>query len=999
MTEYQLEQKLINWFRGNGYEYIHGKYLTPWSGERESLKHTILRKRFINAIKRLNPSLTDAQAEEVYRKIIDLDSPDWNIKMFNFYKYLSEGVKISYRENGEEKSKSVRLIDFDSPENNDFLIVNQFEVEFQYSKGLRRPDFIVFINGLPLVIGELKSVWEGQNFRDAFKDHEEKKKDIPQLYTYAQVLVIADGYTTKVGSPTSGIERFFYWEGIESDDDLKPIGESRDSFIFEYKGEEITSLEALVRGLFNKERFIEYLRDFIVHEKTSQGYIKKIAMYHQFYAVKKAIERSKETIKAKKPEDKRIGVVWHTQGSGKSLTMLFYTKKALRELNNPLIVLITDRRELDQQLYETFSKYIKSVYKAESIEDLKKKLQTQRGGVLFVTIQKFSKKLGNLEPLNERHDIIVIADEAHRSQYRELAQNMRIVIPNASFMGFTATPIELGDRSTTAVFGKYISVYPMDKARRHGVVVPIMYETRLTKLHLTEEFINEDFEELEEDSQDEKKRRLFNKLESIILSAEDRLRKIAKDIVEHFNERDKEYKGKGMIVTLSRKIAVKLYDEIKKLPDAPSVEVVISGSKSRDEEIFHLHIRTKKELEELARRFKDPKSDPKLVIVVDMWLTGFDVPPLHVMYIDKPMKGHTLFQAIARVNRVYKGKPAGLIVDYIGITDDLAKALSIYAQEDIVETVTDLKEIIRNLKEKYDIVSSMLNGLVFDSNNEIEMMKAYERLTSDEKTKKKFVKECAALEKLYKIASHHPEAIKMKNDIKFFSKVRKMILGISKRTYGRDYETIEKEISELISQNIIADEPIDIFSLFGKDKAELTVFDEAFIQKLRETPYKNFAIDALSKILSDKIRIYVRRNPKRYLSLYEKIKEIIERYHNRILATAKILEELIRLSQELKNLIEEEKQFSPIEALVYDYLKDYVKNETNLRKIALALAEDLKETLNSDEWKGVPELEAKIRNKIREKLRTTLGYKYTQAKKIAEEMLNYFKTVESVSFI
>ena len=779
-------------------------------------------------------------------------------------------------------------------------------------------------------------------------------------------------------------------------DDLKPIGESRDSFIFEYKGEEITSLEALVRGLFNKERFIEYLRDFIVHEKTSQGYIKKIAMYHQFYAVRKAIEKSKETIKAKKPEDKRIGVIWHTQGSGKSLTMLFYTKKALRELNNPLIVLITDRRELDQQLYETFSKYIKSVYKAESIEDLKKKLQTQRGGVLFVTIQKFSKKLGNLEPLNERHDIIVIADEAHRSQYRELAQNMRIVIPNASFIGFTATPIELGDRSTTAVFGKYLSVYPMDKARRHGVVVPIMYETRLTKLHLTEKFINEDFEELEEDSQDEKKRRLFSKLESIILSAEDRLRKIAKDIVEHFNERDKEYKGKGMIVTLSRKIAVKLYDEIRKIPDAPSVEVVISGSKSRDEKIFYPHIRTKKELEELARRFKDPKSDPKLVIVVDMWLTGFDVPPLHVMYIDKPMKGHTLFQAIARVNRVYKGKPAGLIVDYIGITDDLAKALSIYAREDIVETVTDLKEIIRNLKEKYDIVSSMLYGLEFDNDNEIELIKAYEKLTSDEETKKKFVKKCIALEKLYKIASHHPEAIKIKNDIKFFSKVRKMILGISKRASGKEYEEIEKEISKLISQSIIADEPIDIFSLFGKDKAELTVFDEAFIRKLREIPYKNFAIEVLSKILSDEIRKYARRNPRRYSSLYERIKEIIERYHNRILATAKILEELIRLSQELKNLIEEEKQFSPIEALIYDYLKDYIKNETNLRKITSTLGKELQETLSSNEWKGIPELEAKIRNKIREEIRTTLGYKYSQAKKIAEEIVNYFKTVELV---
>ncbi|GAB6066260.1 HsdR family type I site-specific deoxyribonuclease [Aquifex pyrophilus] len=992
MTEHQLEQLLIGWFKNNGYTYVHGRELLPAKGERESLRHVVLKKRFISSIKRLNPGLRDEEAEEVYKKVLDLESPDWNVKSVNFYRYLTEGVKINYvDERGELRSKQVRLIDFENPYNNDFLIANQFEVEFQYQRGFtRKPDFVVFVNGLPLVIGELKSLANGQNFRDAYKDHEEKKKDIPQLYAYAQILVISDGYITKVGSPTSGLERFFYWEGIESDDDVKPDPEKRDSFIFRYKGEELTSLEVLVRGLFKKERFIEYLRDFIVHE-TDKGVVKKIAMYHQFYAARKAIENSRKAIEGK---DKRIGVVWHTQGSGKSLTMLFYTRKVLRELGNPLIIFITDRRELDEQLSKLFEKHIGTVERAESIKDLKEKLSTKRGGVLFVTIQKFSRRIGELKPINEREDIIVIADEAHRSQYRELAQNMRIVIPNASFMGFTATPVELHDRSTTAVFGNYISIYPMDKARRHGVVVPIMYESRLAKLHLTNEFIDEEFEELDEETKDEQKAKLLRKLEKIVLSSEDRLRKIAKDIVAHFNERDKEYKGKGMIVTLSRKVAVELYKKIKEIPEAPSVEVVISGSKSRDEEELKPFIRNAKQLEQLANDFKDAKKDPKLVIVVDMWLTGFDVPPLHVMYIDKPMKGHTLFQAIARVNRVYPGKPSGLIVDYIGITDDLAKALSIYASEEIAETVTDIEKIVNEMKERYDVVSSMLSGINFDPNNQLALIKAYERLQEDEERKKDYIKNSTYLEKLYKMVSHHPAAIEIRKHVNFFTKVRKMLITLKRERAEKSIEEIEKEFHELISQSIIADEPIDIFSLLGREKGELTLLDEEFIKKLRESEYKNFAMDTLAKILNDQLKIFTTRNPKRYKTITEKLKEILEKYHRRLLKSAEVIDELIKLTLELKKLYKNEKtlNLSPLGILVYDYLKDYIDDEKSLFDISSHLEEELKSVINSPDWYEIPEKVSRARSIAKIKLQKVVGYK--KAKTIAESLISYLQDVK-----
>jgi len=611
--DYMVEQAAINWLKGLGYSHIHGSKLSPEDGERESYRHVVLKRRFIQTIKRINPWLTDELAEEVYKKVVELEHPDFVVKGKIFYDFLTNGVKITFKEGKEEKTKIVKIVDFEKPENNEFLAANQFTVEYQYEKEMhRRPDLVIFINGLPLAVFEFKSFNANETSRDAFNDHKTKMEDIPQLYAYAQVLVASDGFETKYGSPTSDWDRFFVWEGILSDDDVEVEEIEEGHFRYFFKGEELTSLEVLLKGLFRKNHFLEYLEDFILYEQSGKTYEKKIAIFHQFYTVKKAVEKTKECVlEGKKPEERRIGVVWHTQGSGKSITMLFYARKVLKikEFENPLLLFITDRRNLDEQLHSLFS-FMPIVKRAKSIKELQELIRTQAGGIIFATIQKFGKKNEEEYPfLTDRRNIIVIADEAHRSQYRELARNLRKAIPNASFMGFTATPIELQDRDTYLVFGAPIGIYSMDKARRHKVVVPIYYEPRLSELHLTHEFIDEEFEELSEFMSPEEKealKRKFARLERLILNPE-RLSKIAKDIVEHFNKRYQEIEGKAMVVTISRKVAVMLYEEMVKQPNAPSLAVVISGNRSKDPEEYWQHLRNRHELEELLVISKIPK--------------------------------------------------------------------------------------------------------------------------------------------------------------------------------------------------------------------------------------------------------------------------------------------------------------------------------------------------------------------------------------------------------
>lgn len=1003
--DYLVEQPAINWFKEIGYLYVPGSELIPENGERESYRDVILKKRFIQAIKKLNPFLTDNLAEEVYKKFRNIDHPDFIIKGKIFYQYLTEGVKITYREGKEEKTRLVKLIDFKNPENNEFLVANQFKVEYYSQNSLhRRPDLVVFINGIPIAVFELKSFNSHQTAQHAYNDHQVKMKDIPQLYLYSQVIVASDGYETKYGSPQSGWERFFYWDGIFSDDDVKKEEIEKGHYRYFYQGRELTSLEILIKGLFRKEHITEFINDFVFYDITDD--VKKIATYYQFYAVKKAIEKTKKCIfEGKTPEERRIGVIWHTQGSGKSITMLFYARKVLKELGNPLLIFITDRRELDEQLYSLFSQ-LPIAKRAESIKDLQDAIKNTAGGIIFSTIQKFSERDQDYPLLTERRDIIVIADEAHRSQYRELARNLRKAIPNASFLGFTATPIQYEDRDTYLVFGEPISIYSIDKALKDGVVVPILYEARLVELHLTNEFIDEEFEEISEGLEEEEKERLkakYARLEKLILNPE-RLEKIAKDIVEHFSKRLIEVKGKAMVVVISREVAVELYNKIKEIPNAPSVAVVISGNKQKDPEKFHPHIRNKHEMEELLSNFKNPDKDPKMVIVVDMLLTGFDVPCLHTMYIDKPMKNHTLLQAIARVNRVYKDKPGGLIVDYIGIADDLKKSLAKYTLEAIGQFFTDIKSVIAQLKEEYDIVSSMFYGINYKNWRNLDpqqlsdlTVSAYNLLDTEEK-KKNFIKHFLALKKLYTIASPHPETIKIKDDIRFFEMIKKMIVKYSITISKEIARELEYEINQLISKSISAQEPVDVFSLLNKEKPDISILSEEFLSQIKEIKQKNYAVELLAKLLNDEIKVKMIKNPYRYKSLYERLKELIEKYNAKILEASEIIEKLVEIARELGEKIQEDKRLDLTEeelAFYYFLLnKGISENYEEVKEIAKLIVEKLGGYVKIDDWNKKETIKAKIRKALKDVLRERLEkYNYDYISKIVNELLELAESI------
>lgn len=1017
--DYLVERSAIDLIKELKYSYVHGSDLSPEKEERESYRQVILKKRFIESIKKLNPWINNIIAEQVYKKITEIEHPDFIIKSKLFYEMLVGGVKINLREKGKEKTKLVKIIDFENPEENEFLVANQLTIEYQYQSNLyRKPDIVVFVNGIPLAIFELKSFNANETAKDAYYDHKIKMPDIPQLYVFAQILVASDGLETKYGSTTSDWDRFFLWEGINDDADLIAKGSEETPLYYVHKetGKEMTSLEVLIKGLFNKDRFIDYLEDFIFYEKSGETFDKKIAMFHQFYVVRKAVKLTINSVLCLNKDsegnlDKRIGVVWHTQGTGKSLTMLFYARKVLKikELEYPILLFLTDRNNLDEQLSGIFSD-LPIAKRAQNIKDLQKTIGTMSGGIIFATIQKFGKrKIEEYPHLTDRHNIIVIADEAHRSQYRELAMNLRKAIPNASFMGFTATPIELEDRSTTLVFGSHISVYSMEKARRHGVVVPIYYEARLSKLHLTNEFIDEEFEDISEFVEPEAKEALkkkYAKIERLIM-AEKRIKEIAEDIVTHFNKRVNEFKGKAIVVTISRKAAIKLYKEIKKLPNAPSVVVVMSGNKQRDPEDFKTHIRNKHELEDLAKNFKNPESGPEIAIVVDMWLTGFDVPCLHTMYMDKPMKGHSLVQAIARVNRVFQDKPGGLIVDYIGIADDLRKSLSIYTLEAIKEVFLDINEVIKHLKEKYDIVTSLFHGINYKgweklSPNELAKLTTltYERISRNDEIKKRFIRNYVALKKLYALASPHPEAFKIKNDIRFFEMIKKMVVKYSTARIREINRDLEYEISHLISKSIAAEEPIDVFSLMGVEKPDISIFDEKFLSQFRNMKYKNYAAELLSKIIKDQLIVKMKVNPFRYRSLYEMLTKIIDKYNIKLIDTAEIIEELIKIAHEIKkatkegkdlNLSEEELAFYDLLCSRHKVFEDYEEIE----KIAREIVKELGYYIKVADWNRKEYLKAKIRTAVKNVLIRFIDARisYRELEQISMDVVNHAEMI------
>ena len=894
------EQPLIDWFKQLGYEYKFGPDISPGGllVERD-FKEVILESRLKNALKRLNPDLPEKAVEDVVYKLKSAEHPNLEIVNKEVYRMLAEGIKVEVKDNqGNVRGRFVKVFDFENPLNNEFLVVNQFTV--QGIERIRRPDVVVFINGIPVAIFELKNpTLEEATIQTAYQQLQEYKKDIPEIFKYNQILVISDLLETKYGTISSSWEWFKKWRGIEKEDE---------------KLEGVTELEVLVKGIFSKVRILDIIENFIVFEADSEKdvskYTKKICLYHQYFGVNKAIEATKSS--CQKKGSKKIGVFWHTQGSGKTLSMVFYVNKVkkLAELNSPTIVFLTDRNDLDDQFYKTFLRtgYQALAKQAQTIKDLKEKLKTAGAELIFTTIQKFAGE--EFEVLSEKENIIVIADEAHRSQYAKLAANARKALPNAFFMGITATPISLSNRDTRLVFGDYISIYPMSRGIEDEAIVNIYYEARLVPLHLTNMWIDEEFDELLAETDFETKeslKRKFARLEEAV-SAPDRLRQIAEDIVKHFNNRGLE--GKAMVVTISRRVAVEMYKLISKIENAPEVAVVISKAEEYKNEIQE-EIRPS----EIEKRFKNPDDPLKMVIVCDMWITGFDVPCLHTMYFDKPLKNHSLIQAIARVNRIFKDKPAGLIVDYIGIADDLRKALSVYDRRIRKEALIPLEEIINKMLEKYDIVKSMLNGVDYSKWQYLEgeeithlLQKAINTVITepktglpDEKRKQRFLKESQILLRLFAFVMPHQHAYNIRKDIEFFKAVRSALLKRISIKGIKDFPLdIESTVKELISKSITAEGVIDIFALKGKEKAEISILNEEFLEEIRRIQYKNVAIEVLKKLLHDEITLRIRKNPFRFKSLLELLEKIIEDYENRVISSAKVIERLIELAKEIK---------------------------------------------------------------------------------------------------
>jgi len=869
-----VEQAAIKWFKDIDYEYLHGSEIPI--EDREDYREVILKDRLYNALVKLNPCLPSNCIEDAMHQLKTIQYPRIELNNKEIHKIYRNGAVVTRRnKEGEEVGEIVKIFDFENPENNDFLVCNQVKIK---GVGVRIPDIVVYINGLPIGLFELKNpLDEAATIEGAYRQLELYKRDIPDLFAYNEICVVSDGTEAKAGTITASWERFSAWKTIDGINSVK----------------EMPALEVLIKGMFDKKRVLDIIRNFITFTTVNDEATKIMAMYHQYYGVNKAVE---ETIRATSPGgDKRIGTFWHTQGSGKSLSMVFYTGKIIqqKELQNPTIVVITDRNDLDDQLYGTFcnaSDLIPYPKQAESVEDLKEKLsQVAAGGIFFTTIQKFQgeadespeiydlklkralKRGKNYPLLSDRRNIIVVVDEAHRSHYEFIdgfAKYIRQAFPNASFIGFTGTPIDLEDRSTLQVFGDYISIYDMKQAVEDKAIVPIYYEGRLVKLHLINEDIDKDFEEVTEGEEEEIKNKLKTKWAALeaMVGTNNRLATIAKDIVGHFEERCKVLEGKSMIVCMSRRICVDLYNEIIKLKpnwhsndlDKGVIKIVMSGNASKDPKEYLPHLYSKLQIKEIEKRMKDPNDPLKLVIVRDMWLTGFDVPCLHTMYIDKPMKGHNLMQAIARVNRVFKDKPAGLVVDYIGIADDLKRALGNYTRSTGKEATTlPIDEAIKIMQEKYDIVCSYFHGIDFagwekkDAEDKLYILKqAMELINKDESIKKDFLDQCNALSKAFALVVPREEAMCIRSDVAFFQAVRSNVVKYTPPK-GLSIEELDSAVKQIISRGVaVNDKPIDIFEAAGLKKPDLSILSDEFLDKIMGQENKDLQIEVLRKLLT-----------------------------------------------------------------------------------------------------------------------------------------------------
>lgn len=914
ITESAVEEATLTWFQDLGYQVRSGPEIAPGElfAERASYGDVMLKERLRDALARLNPTIPAEAREDAFRKVTRPESPVLITNNRTFHRRLVDGVAVEYRlPDGRIKGDRVILVDFEQPENNDWLAVNQFTVvEGQHQ---RRPDVVVFVNGLPLGVIELKNpADEAATVWTAFNQLQTYKLQIPSLFTHNEILAVSDGLEARLGSLSAERERFHPWRTIKGEDLAPPT---------------LCRLEVLLKGVFDQERFLDLVRHFVVFEEDRGTVAKKVAGYHQFHATREAVASA---VKASSPEgDHRGGVVWHTQGSGKSLTMVFFAGKIVLHpaMANPTIVVLSDRNDLDDQLFGVFAR-CQEILRQKPVQardraHLKELLQVASGGIVFTTIQKFfPEERGNEFPcLSERRNIVVIADEAHRSQYDFIdgfARHMRDALPGASFVAFTGTPIELADKSTRGVFGDYISIYDIQRAVEDGATVPIYYESRVAKLDLKEEekpHLDREFEEVTEGEEVARRESLRTKWAALeaVVGTEKRLGLIAQDLLDHFDKRLEAMSGKAMVVCMSRRICVDLYNTLVKLrPEWHSeddtggaLKVVMTGS-ATDPVGWQQHIRNKKRREDLALRFKDPDDFFKVVLVRDMWLTGFDVPCLHTMYLDKPMQGHGLMQAIARVNRVFRDKPGGLVVDYLGLADNMRQALAVYTESGGQgQAALDQDEAVAVMLARYEVCCNLFHGFdykVYFKATPTERLTilpaAQEHILAQENGKDRLFQAVVDLSKAFALSVPRDEALAIRDEVAFFQVV-KAALAKTTTTRQKPEEELNHAIAQIVSRAIAPEGIVDLFEVAGLKKPDISLLSDEFLAEVRGMPQKNLAVELLRKLLNDEIKTRGRKNLVQARSFADMLEQTIRRYHNRAIETLQVIEELIRLAKEM----------------------------------------------------------------------------------------------------
>ena len=1031
LTEADVEQAALGWLRGIGWSLAHGPDIAPDApnAERDDYGQVVLERRLRDALADLNPGLPSDALDDAYRKLTRPEGSTLEARNRAFHRMLVDGVEIEYRDSdGRMRGDQVRVIGFESRDNNDWLAVNQLTVT--EDRSTRRPDVVLFVNGLPLGIIELKNAAdEDATIWTAWRQLQTYKSELPALFSMNEALLVSDGNEARVGTLTAGREWFKPWRTVTGKTSADP---------------HMTELQVMLEGIFEPGRLLALVRDFIVFEDDGSGaLVKKMAGYHQFHAVRVAVEETLRAAELRRrgtaeerlggryesglkpggePGDRRVGVVWHTQGSGKSLTMAFYAGAVVREpaMENPTVVVLTDRNDLDDQLFGTFSRcrdlLRQPPAQAESRADLRRKLSVNAGGVVFTTIQKFfPEDKGDTHPaLSDRRNVVVIADEAHRSQYDFVdgfARHMRDALPNASFVGFTGTPIELQDANTRAVFGDYISIYDIRRSVDDKATVPIYYESRLAKLALDDRErpkIDPDFEEATEGEEVERRERLktrWAQLEAVV-GAEGRVRQIAGDIVVHFERRLEAMEGKAMVVCMSRRICIDLYRELARLrpgwhDDADAggaMKVVMTGSAS-DPVDWQPHVRNKARREELAQRFRDPDDPLRVVLVRDMWLTGFDAPSLHTMYVDKPMRGHGLMQAIARVNRVFGDKPGGLVVDYLGLAQDLKKALATYTESGGTgSTALDQEEAVAVMLEKHEVCCALFHG--FDRSGwtagapgeRLSLLPAaQEHVLAQEDGKERCLNAVRELSQAFALAVPHPETMRVRDDVGFFQAVR---AALSKRvaTEARPEEELDLAVRQIISRAVASEGVMDIFAAAGLDKPDISVLSDQFLAEVRGMPHRNLAVELLQKLLSGEVSARRRKNVVQARSFAEMLEQTLRRYQNRAIEAAQVIEELIELAREMREagargerlgLSEEELAF--YDALETNDSAVQVLGDQALRDIARQLVDTVRDNVTID-WTLRENVRANLRRLVRRILRKH-GYPPDKREKATQTVL------------